>query len=71
MLGPAPVGEILPVERVNYSTRPLSCAVVEPYVWLVDGAVTLRWPATLDDRPDADLDCLVRRGFDWVWFLSV
>jgi hypothetical protein len=28
-------------------------------------------PATLDDIPDADLDRLAERGFDWVWFLSV
>ena len=28
-------------------------------------------PATLDDFPDSDLDRLVARGFDWVWFLSV
>jgi glycosidase len=27
--------------------------------------------ATLDDIPDADLDRLAERGFDWVWFLSV
>jgi hypothetical protein len=28
-------------------------------------------PATLDDIPDAELDRLAERGFDWVWFLSV
>ncbi|MGL4961212.1 MAG: alpha-amylase family glycosyl hydrolase [Inquilinus sp.] len=28
-------------------------------------------PATLDDIPDADLDDLVSKGFDWVWLLSV
>lgn len=28
-------------------------------------------PATLDDIPDADLQSLKRRGFDWVWLLSV
>jgi hypothetical protein len=27
--------------------------------------------ATLDDIPDADLDRLVERGFDWLWLLSV
>ncbi len=27
--------------------------------------------ATLDDIPDAELDRLAERGFDWVWFLSV
>jgi hypothetical protein len=27
--------------------------------------------ATLDDLPDADLDGLVQRGFDWIWFLGV
>src|SRR5262249_53558847 len=28
-------------------------------------------PATLDDIPDAELDSLASRGFDWVWMLSV
>jgi hypothetical protein len=27
--------------------------------------------ATLDDVPDADLDEIVHRGFDWVWLLGV
>src|SRR5215470_7903350 len=28
-------------------------------------------PATLDDIPDALLDDIARRGFDWVWLLGV
>src|SRR6187401_1588300 len=28
-------------------------------------------PATLADVPDAELDRIAARGFDWVWFLSV
>src|SRR4051794_31533361 len=28
-------------------------------------------PATLDDIPDAELDALAQKGFDWIWFLSV
>jgi hypothetical protein len=28
-------------------------------------------PATLDDLPDAELDRLSDKGFDWVWLLSV
>src|SRR5439155_219725 len=28
-------------------------------------------PVSLDDIPDAELDRLVKMGFDWVWFLSV
>jgi len=28
-------------------------------------------PATLDDIPDAELDRLAERGFDWLWLLSV
>jgi len=31
----------------------------------------LGWAATLIDIPDAVLDRLAERGFDWVWFLSV
>ncbi len=40
-------------------------------VWLTDLSRTLGRPATLDDLPDAELDCLAERGFDWVWLLSV
>jgi len=40
-------------------------------VWLTELGRTLRRPATLDDIPDAALDRLAERGFDWVWFLSV
>src|SRR5512136_2549937 len=28
-------------------------------------------PATLDDIPGAELDCLAEMGFDWIWLLSV
>jgi hypothetical protein len=28
-------------------------------------------PATLDDLPDAELDQLAEKGFDWIWLLSV
>ena len=28
-------------------------------------------PATLDDIPDDELDCVAQMGFDWIWFLSV
>jgi glycosidase len=40
-------------------------------VWLSDFARALGRPATLDDVPDAALDRLAERGFDWVWLLSV
>jgi hypothetical protein len=40
-------------------------------VWLTELAQQLGRPATLDDVPDAELDCLARMGFDWVWLLSV
>ena len=40
-------------------------------IWLTELSRDLRWPATLDDIPDADLDSLSEMGFDWVWFLSV
>jgi len=40
-------------------------------VWLGELARTLGRPATLDDVPDAELDRIAARGFDWVWFLSV
>ena len=40
-------------------------------VWLTELSRQLGRAATLDDIPDADLDRLAARGFDWVWFLSV
>lgn len=40
-------------------------------VWLTELSKSLGRLATLDDIPDAELDRLVKMGFDWVWFLSV
>jgi len=40
-------------------------------VWLTELSATLGRRATLDDIPDAELDALAQKGFDWVWFLSV
>jgi hypothetical protein len=40
-------------------------------VWLTELSRHLGRPATLDDIPDAELDRLAERGFDWIWFLSV
>jgi glycosidase len=40
-------------------------------VWLTELAQTLGRRATLDDIPDAELDRLAARGFDWIWLLGV
>jgi hypothetical protein len=40
-------------------------------VWLTELSRALGKRATLDDIPDAELDRLAERAFDWVWFLSV
>jgi hypothetical protein len=40
-------------------------------VWLTELSQPLGRSATLDDIPDAELDVLARKGFDWIWFLSV
>lgn len=40
-------------------------------VWLTELSAALGRLATLDDIPDAELDRLAERGFDWIWFLSV
>jgi glycosidase len=44
---------------------------VNTRVWMTELARKLGRPVTLDDIPDAELDCLAKLGFDWVWFLSV
>jgi hypothetical protein len=44
---------------------------VNTRVWLTQLSRELGRPATLGDIPDADLDSLAQKGFDWVWFLSV
>src|SRR4029079_13092088 len=44
---------------------------VNTRVWLTELSRPLGRPATLDDVPDASLDSIASRGFDWVWFLSV
>ncbi len=38
---------------------------------LAELAVALDRPATLDDVPDAFLDDVATRGFDWVWMLGI
>jgi hypothetical protein len=40
-------------------------------LWLTQLSRELGRPATLDDIPDAGLNQLAEKGFDWVWFLSV
>ena len=40
-------------------------------IWLTQLSRNLGRAVTLDDIPDADLDQLAEKGFDWGWFLSV
>jgi glycosidase len=40
-------------------------------VWLTELSRSLGRRATLNDIPDAELDALTQKGFDWVWLLSV
>jgi hypothetical protein len=44
---------------------------VNTRVWLTELSRALGRSATLEDIPDAELDRLAEKGFDWVWFLSV
>jgi Alpha amylase, catalytic domain len=44
---------------------------VNTRVWLTALSRKLGRRATLDDIPDAELDLLAKKGFDWIWFLSV
>jgi len=54
-------------------TTPLypSLYQINTRVWLTELSRGLGRPATLDDIPDAELDRLVKMGFDWIWLLSV
>src|SRR5262245_66337352 len=40
-------------------------------VWLTELSRSLGRRATLDDIPDADLDALAKKWFDFIWLLSV
>jgi glycosidase len=40
-------------------------------IWLNELSARLDRRVTLSDVPDADLDALADRGFDWVWLLGV
>jgi hypothetical protein len=40
-------------------------------VWMTELARGLGRPATLDDIPDAELDQIASKDFDWIWLLSV
>jgi hypothetical protein len=39
-------------------------------VWMTELSHTLGRPATLDDVPDAGLEDVAAKGFEWIWFLS-
>ncbi len=53
------------------SPRYPSLYQVNTRVWLTELSKTLGRAAKLDDIPDAELDTLAQRGFDWIWLLSV
>jgi hypothetical protein len=53
------------------SVRYPSLYQINTRVWLTELARVMGRRATLDDIPDAELDALAQKGFDWVWFLSV
>jgi hypothetical protein len=55
---------------MNVSQFP-SLYQINTRVWLTELSVNLGFRATLDDIPDSELDSLVEKGFDWIWFLSV
>jgi hypothetical protein len=40
-------------------------------VWLTELSQQLGRPATFDDLPDAELDRIASKDFDWIWLLSV
>jgi hypothetical protein len=44
---------------------------VNTRIWLTDVSRRLGRPATLDDIEDGELDQWAKKGFDWIWLLSV
>src|SRR3954471_9694845 len=53
------------------SARYPSLYQINTRVWLTELSRSLGRRATLDDIPDAELDALAGKGFDWIWLLSV
>ena len=53
------------------SPRYPSLYQINTRVWLTELSRSLGRRATLDDIPDAQLDELKQKGFDWIWLLSV
>src|SRR6516165_10919028 len=53
------------------SVRYPSLYQINTRVWLTDLSRSLGRRATLDDIPDSELDALAKKGFDWIWLLSV
>jgi glycosidase len=67
-----PVGAPEPTrERTTAAPRYPSLYQINARVWLTELSQKLGRAATLDDVPDAELDRLAEKGFDWVWLLSV
>lgn len=55
------------MSRIRYP----SLYQINTRVWLTELTRAMGRAATLDDIPDAELDHLAEKGFDWIWFLSV
>ena len=53
------------------SARYPSLYQINTRVWLTELSRSLGRRATLDDIPDGELDALAKKGFDWIWMLSV
>lgn len=53
------------------TSRNPSLYQINTRVCLHDLSQSIGKQATLDDFPDAELDQLASRGFDWIWFLGV
>jgi hypothetical protein len=58
-------------EKYMSELRYPSLYQINARVWLTELSRALGKRATLDDIPDAELDRLAARGFDWIWFLRV
>jgi hypothetical protein len=57
--------------KIMAAARYPSLYQISTRVWMTELSRQMGRALTLDDIPDAELDRLAEKGFDWIWLLSV